>query len=115
MTKRKAAGVGVVALGLLALATWLLWPRAIAVDLIEVKRAPAVRMLAVNGTIRQQADLGDMIWSVAEIVAELSTYVALEPGDLIFTGTPAGVGAVVRGDTMEGSIAGLGTLKVAIV
>ena len=70
--------------------------------------------LAVNGTLRQQSDLKDLIWSVNETIEQLSAAWTLQPGDLIFTGTPAGVGAVQRGDVMEGAIAGLGTLKVAV-
>jgi len=66
--------------------------------------------IKVNGEIRQQADLKDLIWDVQEVVAELSTLFELAPGDLIYTGTPAGVNAVVRGDLMEGYIAGLETL-----
>jgi len=71
--------------------------------------------LEVNGTVRQQADLGDMIWSVAEIIAELSGYVTLAPGDLIFTGTPAGVGALSRGDKAVARIEGLPELAIEIV
>ncbi len=70
--------------------------------------------LAVNGTVKQQGDLKDLIWSVNETIEQLSAAWTLQPGDLIFTGTPAGVGAVVRGDVMEGAVAGLGTLKVAM-
>jgi fumarylpyruvate hydrolase len=70
--------------------------------------------LKVNGAERQRADLAEMIWSVPEIVAELSTYYALVPGDLIFTGTPAGVGALKRGDEIEGGIDGLGILRTKI-
>ena len=70
--------------------------------------------LAVNGVQRQRGDLGDLIWSVNETIEQLSAAWTLQPGDLIFTGTPAGVGAVVRGDVMEGAIEGLGTLKVAV-
>ncbi len=70
--------------------------------------------LSVNGTLKQKGDLSDLIWSVAETIEQLSTAWTLAPGDLIFTGTPAGVGAVVRGDVMEGRIEGLGTLKVAV-
>jgi len=72
-------------------------------------------ILSVNGVLRQKGDLGDLIWSVNETIEQLSAAWTLQPGDLIFTGTPAGVGAVVRGDVMEGAIAGLGTLKVAVV
>ncbi len=70
--------------------------------------------LAVNGTVKQKGDLKDLIWNVNETIEHLSAAWALQPGDLIFTGTPAGVSAVVRGDLMEGAIAGLGTLKVAV-
>ena len=70
--------------------------------------------LAVNGQLRQQGDLADLIWSVNETIEQLSRAWTLQPGDLVFTGTPAGVGAVVRGDVMEGQIAGLGTLRVAV-
>lgn len=70
--------------------------------------------LAVNGSARQDADLGDMIWPVDETIAILSRAVTLAPGDLIMTGTPAGVGSVVPGDVITGGIAGLGTLEVTI-
>jgi fumarylpyruvate hydrolase len=70
--------------------------------------------LMVNGTIRQQGDLAQMIWPVADAIAYLSTLVALAPGDLIFTGTPAGVGAIVRGDILEGSVAGIGSVRTTI-
>ncbi len=70
--------------------------------------------LSVNGEMRQQGDLSELIWSIAESIEHLSAAWLLQPGDLIFTGTPAGVGAVVQGDVMEGSIAGLGSLKVAV-
>lgn len=71
--------------------------------------------LSVNGTQRQRGDLADMIWSVAEQIAELSRGSALAAGDVIMTGTPAGVGAVVRGDRLRGEIRGLPPLDVAIV
>ena len=71
--------------------------------------------LTVNGELRQQGDLHDLIWSVAEVIAALSHYVRLAPGDLIFTGTPAGVGAIARGDVLEGEIEGVGTVKTRIV
>ena len=70
--------------------------------------------LSVNGAIKQKGDLKELIWSVAETIEHLSAAWTLQPGDLIMTGTPAGVGAVVRGDLMEASITGLGTLKVAV-
>ncbi|KST61112.1 fumarylacetoacetate hydrolase [Methylobacterium sp. GXS13] len=71
--------------------------------------------LAVNGAIRQQGDLADMIWSVAEQVAYLSRYFILQPGDLIFTGTPSGVGPVQRGERMVAAIAGLGEMTLDVV
>ncbi len=70
--------------------------------------------LSVNGTLRQQGDLRDLIWNVAETIETLSKAWTLQPGDLIFTGTPAGVAAVVAGDLIEGQIEGLGTLRVQI-
>lgn len=70
--------------------------------------------LTVNGQARQAGDLSDMIWSVPEAIAYLSTLFELKAGDLIFTGTPAGVGAVAPGDLLQGSIEGLGTLQVRI-
>ncbi|MEP7311842.1 MAG: fumarylacetoacetate hydrolase family protein [Pseudomonadota bacterium] len=71
--------------------------------------------LEVNGQPRQDARLTDMIWSVPEIIAELSTYFALAAGDLIFTGTPDGVGPLVPGDSVRAGIDGLGTLQHRIV
>jgi len=71
--------------------------------------------LTVNSELRQQGDLADMIWSVPEAIAYLSTLVTLMPGDLIFTGTPAGVAAVIRGDRLEGSIEGVGTIGTTLV
>jgi len=70
--------------------------------------------LSVNGTVKQKGDLSELIWNVAETIETLSKAWTLQPGDLIFTGTPAGVGAVVAGDVMEGFIDGLGTLKVRV-
>ncbi|HZP86788.1 MAG TPA: fumarylacetoacetate hydrolase family protein [Burkholderiales bacterium] len=71
--------------------------------------------LKVNGELRQSQDLSDMIWSVPETISFLSDYYRLQPGDLIFTGTPAGVGAVKQGDRLEGEVVGLGQLQVRIV
>jgi fumarylpyruvate hydrolase len=70
--------------------------------------------LTVNDTIKQEADLGDLIWPVADIIAHLSGYYRLEPGDLIYTGTPAGVGPVVAGDTITVTIDGLQPLTVHV-
>lgn len=71
--------------------------------------------LEVNGESRQRADLCEMIWNVPEILSELSALFELKPGDLVFTGTPAGVGPVVRGDSLVGGIEGLDTLRTTIV
>jgi fumarylpyruvate hydrolase len=68
--------------------------------------------LAIDGNIRQRGDLNDMIWSVAEVIAALSTYVELAPGDLIFTGTPAGVGPIRRGESVRGMIAGTEPIEI---
>jgi len=70
--------------------------------------------LKVNGELRQSGEIGSMIWNVAETIEHLSKYFTLQPGDLIFTGTPAGVGAVQAGDVLEGTIDGLGELHVRI-
>jgi fumarylpyruvate hydrolase len=71
--------------------------------------------LKVNGAVRQKSDIRKQIWNVAETIAYLSTYFALQPGDLIFTGTPEGVSAVKQGDLLEGAIDGLGTLQIKVV
>lgn len=70
--------------------------------------------LKVNGQLRQQGDLSDLIWSVPEVIAELSTLFELQPGDLIYTGTPAGVAALKKGDRIEGGIDGLDELLTTI-
>ncbi|WP_348754217.1 fumarylacetoacetate hydrolase family protein [uncultured Aquincola sp.] len=70
--------------------------------------------LKVNGDVRQKGDLTELIWSVAETIETLSKAWTLQPGDLIFTGTPAGVSAVVRGDVLEGTVEGLGTLRIQL-
>jgi len=70
--------------------------------------------LTVNGETRQDADLDELIWPVAEVIAHVSRAYRLEPGDLIYTGTPAGVGAVVPGDTIVVSIAGLSDTVITI-
>jgi len=71
--------------------------------------------LKVNGKVRQTSDLSKMIWNVPETIAYLSGLVTLAPGDLIYTGTPEGVAAVGRGDLLEGSIPGVGTVRTRIV
>ena len=70
--------------------------------------------LAVNDEIRQDGDLGQMIWAVPEIIADLSRYFALAPGDLVFTGTPAGVGPLRRGDRITGGVEGVGEIALTI-
>jgi len=70
--------------------------------------------LTVNGQPRQSSDIAKLIWSVSECVAYLSEYEALEPGDIIMTGTPEGVNAVVAGDVMRGAIAGLSPIEVSV-
>ena len=68
--------------------------------------------LRVNGDLRQNGDLSQMIWNVAEVISKLSTYLALAPGDLIFTGTPAGVGPILPGETVVAEIAGTAPVEV---
>ena len=70
--------------------------------------------LKVNGVMKQEADLSEMISKVPEVIAELSTLFELRPGDLIYTGTPAGVGPLKPGDRVEGGIDGLGTITITI-
>jgi fumarylpyruvate hydrolase len=78
-------------------------------------RGPSGRIrLSVDGDVRQEADLSDMIWNPAQVIAFLSRSFELQPGDLIFTGTPEGVGPVRRGETLTAEIDGLETLKVTI-
>ena len=77
--------------------------------------APQGRIaIAVNGAIRQEAVVADMIWNVAEIISEASKLWTLAPGDLIFTGTPEGVAAIVAGDRVEGEIEGVGQLSFTV-
>jgi fumarylpyruvate hydrolase len=70
--------------------------------------------LSVNGTVKQDGKLSDMVWSMPELISHLSCFYHLEPGDLIYTGTPAGVGSVKAGDVLEGEIEGLPTLTLKI-
>jgi fumarylpyruvate hydrolase len=71
--------------------------------------------LRVNGAVRQTSDISNMIWNIPETISYLSRLVTLAPGDLIFTGTPEGVAAVVRGDVLEGMVAGVGSLRTRLV
>jgi fumarylpyruvate hydrolase len=70
--------------------------------------------LAVNGDLSQEGDISDLIWNVPETIAGLSNLFTLAPGDLIFTGTPAGVGAVERGDHITGGVDGVGEISIRI-
>jgi fumarylpyruvate hydrolase len=87
-------------------------------DLMPAGRVGAIRnqsiSLKLNGDLRQSGQVGDMIWSVPEIIVQLSRLVELKAGDLIFTGTPAGVGPVRPGDTLYAEIDGVGGLEVRI-
>jgi fumarylpyruvate hydrolase len=71
--------------------------------------------LKVNGTVRQTSRIGKLIWSIPEVIEHLSAAWELQPGDLIFTGTPEGVAAVVPGDTLSARVDGVGTLDVKLV
>ena len=71
--------------------------------------------LQVNGVDRQRSSVAQLIWNIGETIEHLSTAWELQPGDLIFTGTPEGVAAVVRGDTLEGGVEGLGELRLTVV
>ncbi|MEO0937396.1 MAG: fumarylacetoacetate hydrolase family protein [Pseudomonadota bacterium] len=86
--------------------------------LVPIEQVPSLSVgriwLSVNGNARQDANIADMIWPVEDVIAVLSQYVALAPGDLIMTGTPEGVGTVQRGDVMTGGIDGLGRFEVTL-
>jgi fumarylpyruvate hydrolase len=71
--------------------------------------------LMVNGEVRQEGDLNQLIWNVPDTIAYLSTLFTLQPGDLIFSGTPAGVGPIKKGDVLEGEVVGLPVLKTRII
>lgn len=71
-------------------------------------------VLSVNGQVRQRSDLSKLIWSIPELIADLSTFYHLQPGDLIFTGTPEGVGPVQAGDRIEGRIEGVGAIALNV-
>jgi fumarylpyruvate hydrolase len=70
--------------------------------------------LSVNGKVRQKSDLSKLIWNIRELIADLSKFYHLRPGDLIFTGTPEGVGAVLPGDRIEGVIEGVGQISLTV-
>jgi fumarylpyruvate hydrolase len=77
--------------------------------------AQAEISLAVNGQMRQRSTVSQLIWNISETIAQLSNAWALQPGDLIYTGTPAGVGAVKRSDVLQGSISGLTPIEFQVV
>lgn len=70
--------------------------------------------LSVNGHVKQQSDIDKLIWNIREIIADLSLFYHLQPGDLIYTDTPEGVGAVVTGDQITGSVAGVGSIALTV-
>jgi fumarylpyruvate hydrolase len=71
-------------------------------------------MMSVNGQVRQKSDLSKLIWNIPELVADLSKFYHLQPGDLIFTGTPEGVGPLQPGDGIEGWVEGVGEISLTI-
>ncbi|HBP31925.1 MAG: fumarylacetoacetate hydrolase family protein [Advenella sp.] len=70
--------------------------------------------LSVNGTVKQRSNIDKLIWNIREIIADLSLFYHLQPGDLIYTGTPEGVGAVVPGDKISGSVDGVGEIELTV-
>ena len=70
--------------------------------------------LSVNGVVKQKSDLNKLIWNIRELIADLSLFYHLQPGDLIYTGTPEGVGAVVPGDRITGHVAGAGEIALTV-
>ena len=70
--------------------------------------------LSVNGQVKQKSDLSKLIWSIPELLADLSMYYHLQPGDLIFTGTPEGVGALQPGDRLDGHVEGVGEIQLHV-
>jgi fumarylpyruvate hydrolase len=90
-------------------------PLAPLVPMAEVPSLSTGRIwLAVNGQVKQDANIADLIWSVNEHIAILSQSMTLAPGDIIMTGTPAGVGAIVPGDTVTGAVDGLAEIQITI-
>ena len=70
--------------------------------------------MSINGVVKQNSTIDKLIWNIREIIADLSTYYHLQPGDIIYTGTPEGVGPVVAGDRIEGSVEGVTSLSLTI-
>ncbi|PIB90218.1 fumarylacetoacetate hydrolase family protein [Caulobacter sp. FWC2] len=86
-----------------------------AIRVMDTPPPEAAVTLSVNGQERQRGEVGDMIWNVGEVIAKASELWTLAAGDLIFTGTPEGVGAIARGDTVVGEVEGVGRLEFALV
>ncbi len=86
-----------------------------AIKVMDQPAPDAAVTLSVNGVERQRGQVGDMIWNLGEVVAKASELWTLAAGDLIFTGTPEGVGAIVRGDTVVGEVEGVGRLEFTLV
>jgi fumarylpyruvate hydrolase len=88
------------------------------VSLVNISNKKTIKkgkiQLKINGTSRQLGDISEMIWSISELISYLSNHITLYPGDLIFTGTPAGVGEIKPGDRIEASIENVGSLEVVI-
>ncbi|MBV6657413.1 MAG: fumarylacetoacetate hydrolase family protein [Devosiaceae bacterium] len=90
-------------------------PLAPMVPMAEVQSLTKARIwLAVNGEVKQDADIADLIWSVNEHISILSKSMTLAPGDLVMTGTPAGVGAIVPGDRVTGAVDGLADIAITV-
>jgi fumarylpyruvate hydrolase len=91
---------------------------AVVSEIVEAATVPGADKgrieLRQNGAVKQSADLSQLVWSVPELVAHLSQFYHLQPGDLLMTGTPAGVGPVAPGDMLEGSIEAIGSIRVTI-
>lgn len=84
--------------------------------IVPTSTIPAGRIaLSVNGVVKQEGEIADMIWSVEEVLVEAGKLWKLEAGDLVFTGTPEGVGPIARGDRVEGSVEGVGSLSFRVV
>lgn len=86
-----------------------------AIRVMDAPAAEAAVTLSVNGAERQRGEVGDMIWNVGEVIAKASELWTLAAGDLIFTGTPEGVGAIARGDKVVGEVEGVGRLEFTLV
>lgn len=88
------------------------------VSLVNISNKKTIKkgkiQLKINGTLRQLGDISEMIWSISELVSYLSNHITLYPGDVLFTGTPAGVGEIKPGDRIEASIENVGILEVVI-